>query len=164
MADEPHAPPIDDVRHQIAALRKDLAALRPTIDEILHWRHGIHILLRPDHLADLAAGKPVGFLVERGEHQFEVQLSYRDVSGSCHFLFMRNRSYTLEWPTSRRRECIQTIQKYLKAGATFYRRHSGDEDALTDPQQIVMLDTIASCYWSTSKRNTHGWPTPDNPW
>jgi len=157
---------VENVRQQIAALRKDLAALRPAIDEVLHWRDAVHIVLRPHDLAALRAGETVGCVFETGEQRrLEVQVSFRDVTGSCRFGFMRRRSYTLEWPTARQRECIKTIEKYLKAGATFYRRDAITEGGeLTDPRQIVMLDTIASCYWSTSKKSKEDRPGPDNPW
>lgn len=162
--DEP-ASAIDDARRQIAALRKDLVALRPTIEEVLHWRDSVHIVLRPQHLAALKAGETIGCIFASGESRLEVQVSFRDVTGSCHFGFMRNRSYTLEWPTDRHQECIKTIEKYLKAGATFYRRDAITvEGRLTDARQIVMLDTIASCYWPTGKRHKGDRPGPDNPW
>jgi hypothetical protein len=69
------------------------------------------------------------------------------------------------------RECreIKTVQKYLDAGAYFYR-HGFEIDRttnlpviepITDPQQIVRLETSARCWWETSKNRDK--PSPHNP-
>jgi hypothetical protein len=122
----------------------------------------LRIGLMPSHLRYLSAGHPLE--VRFGDLIVELMLR-EEITGFCTVHFSQRRSVVLEWPASKQAENITTVQRYLKAGASFYRPSNlvieprttlHIPEPLTDPERIVQGETYAMALWPTGKN-------PDKP-